>query len=123
MANLFGINVAGLVASSIARAGGVHTGTLSRKTAGVRTPGSLAKGTNPTTVTYTFKGFREVSEDRRSGSTVSATGSVVTILGATLPVVPLVGDVVTIDGATLTLTELKERDPAGASYLFGASED
>ena len=51
MAKLFGIDIAKVVNDSIASAGGVLTGTLTRATSGTRDVSDLAAGTNPTEAT------------------------------------------------------------------------
>ena len=130
MAKLFGLNIAGIVNSSIAAAGGVHPGVLTRTTAGTRDPANLAGGTNPTSASYSFKGFAEVEGDRREGTTVATSGGTVTILGASVKPIgaaaaidgPEVNDVVVLEGVTYTLSELVERDPASAAYVFSAEE-
>ncbi|UFK26759.1 hypothetical protein [Roseobacter phage RDJL6] len=119
---LFGIDIAKLVNSNIAAAGGVLDGTLTRETAGTRTPGNLTGGTNPTPTTHPFKGFVETAGERRPGSTTASSISTVSILGDSVTVVPEVNDEVTIEGTDWTLLELVERDPAKALYVFKAEE-
>lgn len=123
--NLFGLDIAGLVADSIASAGGVRDVTLTKTTPGTR-GSSLTAGTNPTTTTHSCKGFVETREVRRSGSLVGDSLSVVSILGDTVSngtVTPEVNDTALIDGTTWNLTELISADPAGALYEFEAEAD
>ncbi len=118
MPNLFGLDIAKLVADNIAAAGGVLDVTLTKTTPGTRTAGSLAAGTNPTTTGYACKGFIEDrTQSNRPGSLVQSGGKVVSIFGATLDtgVVPAPTDTVTIEGSTFTVLEVG-RDPAAAVY-------
>lgn len=120
MPNLFGIDIAGIINSEIAGAGGVLSGTLTRTVPGTRTAGSLTAGTNPTETTHSFKGFVETKADRRPGQIGVQSMAVVTILGASLSVTPEVNDTALLDGVTYTLVELLTRDPAAAVYEFRA---
>ena len=119
---LFGLDIAKLVNDNISAAGGVLPGVLTRETPGTRTPGDLAGGTNPTTATYPFRGFVTTAGERRPGSTSASSISTVSILGASIAVVPEVNDEVNIEGTDWTLLELVERDPAAALYVFRAEE-
>lgn len=121
MPNLFGLNIAGIVNDAISSAGGVLPGTLTKVTAGTRTPGDIAAGTNPTTVTHPMRGFVDQRTKQRVGGTLAATGGrFISILGASLPegVEPDPGDGVWLDGETKTfrIVEIVERDPAAALY-------
>ena len=130
MADLFGLDIAQIVADGIDSAGGVLSCTLNKITPGTRVGGSLTDGTAPTSTPYDFQGFAEKRErrfnDRGSvfrgvgfGEQVSTeTISVVTILGATCEVEPEVNDTTLVDGVTYTLLELTNRDPASAVYEF-----
>ena len=119
---LFGVDLAKIVNKEIAGAGGVLSGTLTKATAGARTPGNLTGGTNPTDATYAFKGFVETAGKRRPGSTSASSTSTVSILGDSITVVPEVNDEANIDGIDWTLLELMKRDPAKALYVFKAEE-
>lgn len=122
MPDLFGIDIAGIVADSIASAGGVVAGTLTKITAGTRTPGSLTAGTNPTSTVHTFQGFIAKKTTRADVTLVSETMSVATILGASISpaVVPEVGDTILLEGVSWSLVQLLSRDPAEAVYEFKA---
>lgn len=125
MPDLFGLDIAGIVASSIGAAGDVRPGTLVHKVAGTRGAGTdVLGGTNPTTTNHTFRGFVETRTPRRAESLVENPIAVVSILGATLEpaVKPDVGDVATIDGEVYTLVELLNADPARALYEFRGEE-
>lgn len=118
MANLFGIDIAGIVNTSIAGAGGVRPGQLTRSTPGTRTPGDLTGGTNPTTQTLPFQGFVTRKVNRQRGTAVGNPYAEVSILGASISIVPEVNDVIVMDGRRYTLVELLSVDPALALYVF-----
>lgn len=122
MADLFGLDIAGIVNDAIAGAGGVRPGTLTKTTPGTRTPGSLTGGSNPTTTTHSFNGFTETKEVRRTGQVGASSMAVVAILGASVTpaATPEVNDTALIDGVTYTLVELLKGDPAGAVFEFAA---
>lgn len=99
---------------------GIRSITLVKTTPGTRTPGSLADGTNPTTTSYTCKGF----EERKLSAYVSPTTArvkqlTISILGGTLPdgVEPKAGDRITSQGVTYTIApDGVSRDPVGAMF-------
>jgi hypothetical protein len=121
MPNLFGIDIAGLVNSSIVGAGGVLVGTLHKRTSGNRTSGQLTSGVNPTFADSTFNGFidTKTSTTMSGGQLTVREGERVSILGASISpaVVPELGDEVTIEGNRYRITKVKDRDPAGALYV------
>jgi hypothetical protein len=121
MADLFGLDIASLVNSAIAGAGGVLPGTLTRIIPGVRGD-NPTDGTNPTKTTHSFSGFVEQKDKRILGEVAAANQSTISILGASInPVaVPRVNDQVLLDGSTYTLVELLSLDPARALYEFSA---
>lgn len=118
MANLFGLDIAGIVNSSIASAGGVLDATLVKVSAGSRTSGSLTDGTNPTEQTLRCKGFYDDHQLRKYPETrVQAGDRMAVLLGASIPgrVAPVPGDEITMDGETNEVQSV-ERDPASATY-------
>lgn len=119
---LFGVNIAKLVNSAVAAAGGVLTGSLSRATAGTRTSGSLTAGTNATYTSYNFKGFVEGKSGLQQNTSIITEYPVVSILGDSITVEPRPLDVVTIGSRTYALVELLKVDPAKALYEFKAVE-
>lgn len=120
MPELFGLNIAAIVDDAIQSAGGVLTGTLTKTTAGARTPGDLTGGTNPTSVSYSFRGFLDQrSEVRLNGTLVRTGGQILSILGnslATQGVEPEAGDTAVIEGTTFKINAIADRDPAAALY-------
>lgn len=116
MPNLFGRNIAKIVADSIESAGGVLDVTLTKQVEGTRTPSQLTGGTNPTTPSYTGKGFiEELSSDRFPESLIEQGTKQVLLLGHTFSAVPEANDKITIESETLVIIAL-QRDPAGATY-------
>lgn len=121
MPKLFGLDIAKIVNDSIAGAGGVLDGTLTKITPGTRTSGSLTGGTNPVETSHAFKGFIDRgSETRFAGQLQTVDGEVVSILGASLPsgVMPEVNDRVTLEGKEYDLVRLLRRDPAAALFEY-----
>jgi len=120
MANLFGLDIAKIVANEIKAAGGLVSCTLTHITKGTRTAGDLTGGTNPTTTTHSCQGFVETKTKRMTGTLVEEPMSVVTIIGGSIKpaVVPSPTDTIDVDGVVWTLYELISRDPASAVYEF-----
>ena len=124
MTELFGINIAALVDQSIQSAGGLKTGTLIRATPGTRTAGNLTGGNNPTSTSYTVRGFVEnKTERRRAGDLATVGGEQISILGNSLPgdVEPRANDQVIFEGLTYTVTAITERDPARALFVLAVT--
>jgi hypothetical protein len=118
MPDLFGLDIAGIVADAIDQAGGLLDVTLTKKTPGTRDPNDLTAGTHPTSTPYACEGVVSDYAARLIDSTLVATGDRrVVILGATLPpdIVPAPGDQVTIESLTYDVVRVT-RDPAAASY-------
>ena len=106
--NLFGLNIAKLVADGIAAAGNVRPGTLSQEQAqGVVTH-------------HTFRGFVEVRQVRIPDTGVVEEHTVLTLLGDTVSpaAVPQVNDQYTLDSHAGELSRRLKVDPAGAVYEF-----
>jgi hypothetical protein len=118
MPDLFGLDLAGIVADAIDQAGGLLDATLTKKTPGTRNPSDLTAGTNPTSTSYSCKGVVSDYSTRLIDGTLVATGDRrVLILGATLPsgIVPSTGDQVAIESLAYDVVRVT-RDPAAASY-------
>lgn len=118
MTNLFGVNIANIVATSIAQAGGVHDVTLIKIAQGTRTPGQLSGGSNPTETQHPAKGFEESLSVLRPETIVQDARAVVTILGDTITggAVPVAGDSVISEGTRRRIVGPVNRDPARAVY-------
>lgn len=115
---IFGIQLDKVVNDSIKKAGGLPKLTLTVRTAGARTAGDPAGGTNSMEKDHNGNGIIEDYEDSQIDGTVVKQGDRrVLILGRSLPngIVPSTNDSVTIEGATYTVVGV-DRDPAAASY-------
>jgi len=124
VADLFGLDLAGIVADAIGAAGGLRPATLIRVYPGSRVPGALTGGTHPDPVSYTTEGMVQTSTTADPGTLTNRTTTTVTLLGRDLQlagVEPLVGDRVTIDGLTYELTGPVSSDSSGAVYQFTAA--
>ena len=117
MPKLFGVDIVAEIARELK--GQLVPGTLTKVTAGTRTTGDLAAGTQPTTLTHSFEGFLENRTERRIPGTLVATGGMIlSILGGSLPagVEPAAGDRATIEGSEYSIISIEKRDPAGALF-------
>lgn len=114
--NIFGINLAGIVADAFD--GLLFDQTLIVVTS-VRDPDDSSK-TIKTTVRHPCQGFvDEFSAFERKGTNIKFSDNKIIILGATLPqsVVPNSGDNIEAEGSTFTINkDGVSRDPAGATY-------
>lgn len=124
MANkLFGLNIAKIVSSSMP---GMHRGTLTVKTPGTRTVGNPGGGTNPTSASFSFKGFASTFKKSASGLVRDATHTILVLAGSmaagTVPrptdtIVMAIGGDPELAGKTLVIVdEGVERDPASATW-------
>ena len=104
MAELFGIDIAELVAEAIDGAGGLQ-------------PGTLIKGGG---MRHAFQGFFQLQQIRETETLVVATIPVLTIIGNSLPagIVPEVNDGAEHADIRYDLVRLISRDPAAAVYEF-----
>jgi len=113
---LFGVDISGLINKNISP--GVNDATLIKPTAGVRTPGQLTGGTNPTTANYAAKGFIDtLDKTRLEASLVDVADALVQLVGDSIAggQVPRQGDYITILGTTFNILSV-EVDPALALY-------
>lgn len=114
---IFGVDLAKIIGDAIGP--GVLAATLIKKTPGTRTSLSQSAGTNPTSTSYSCRGFVESYSHRElSLGLAKEQDKKVTLLGATISggtVYPVPGDQVTIEGATYDVVAVA-RDPAGAVY-------
>jgi hypothetical protein len=94
--------------------------TLTKVTQGTRTVGQLTGGTNPTSVSYSCKGFvdQQAFSDRPDAPLVNYRARVAVLIGLSIEngtVIPAQGDQLTIEGATYNIASVA-RDPAKATY-------
>ncbi|MBL4904287.1 MAG: hypothetical protein JKY62_16815 [Desulfocapsa sp.] len=116
MPDIFGIDLAGILADSLGSL--VFDQTLIKVTS-IRDPDDSSKRIK-TKVSHIHKGFIDVYEDTFvNGGLVKMTDRKIVMLGATLPtgVVPEPGDQIIAEGRTFTIVaDGVVRDPAGATY-------
>lgn len=120
MPNLFGLDIAKIVSDAFK--GQLVAGTLTKRVATTRTTGSLSAGTRPVETSYAFEGFIErKTETAIDGTLASSVGDTVTMIGGSIAggVVPEKGDRIEIEGLAYIVTEIVNRDPAGATYECG----
>jgi hypothetical protein len=117
------IDVAKIIAQNFAKFGGPVRAnlpaTLTKLTPGIRMPGAISGGTNPTSETFAAMGFVSGFTAFEITNTVIKDGDRKVILfGASIAggAVPEPNDRVTIDGETLTIVRIIDRDPARATY-------
>lgn len=102
--------------------------TLTKVTPGVRDPGNLTAGVNPTTEDHACKGRQGVKrsgywqfwQSAQTGTTARTRFVGFTILGATLPdgVTPMAGDRITHAGVTYTIGAEGVSDPTGLGAIY-----
>jgi len=130
------INIAKAIAKGFSGQNGATVGfkpaVLTRYTPGIRQPGNLSGGTNPTTQAFKCRAM-VISETQLAlpASLLQDTDAQILILGATLPVgvVPLPTDHVTIEGkgkdfiiaADAGGKQAVVRDPVGATYIVAVT--
>lgn len=118
MADLFGIDIAGIVNDAIVGAGGLRQSTLLKTVSGTRTAGALTSGNNPTQTVHACQAFHEASKERVDDSLAETRGEFVSILGASIDPAaePSTGDVIVVDGVRYDIVDIPEVDPARALY-------
>lgn len=118
MPQLFGLDIAQIVADAVASAGNIKEATLIKIIPGARTPGQLTGGTNPTTTTHAARGYFDSLSSLRPETVVKDASGVVGLLGASIAggQVPESGDQVTIESLTFRILQV-DRDPASALYV------
>lgn len=117
MPNLFGLDIAGIIAQNMGR--GLRPGVLTSFTPGTRTTGSLGGGNNPTSTTHTFRGFKDTTSVLRPGTLVENASAVITILGGTISpaVKPDEGDTIVLDDESFVIVGPVVADPAEATFI------
>ena len=113
---LFGVDISGLIRDNIGP--GVNDAILIKVTAGTRNPGNLAAGTQPTSASYSCKGFVDtLDRNRIDASLVEDADASIALVGDSIASsqVPTPGDRITILGTTYNILSV-EVDPALALY-------
>lgn len=118
MPKLFGKDIAGKVAGAL----GKHLlpATLTSKTPGTRTAGSLSAGTNSDSTQASARGIIDDYDSAQiDGTLIQKDDRKVLLLGGTISggVVPKPGDQVAIEGSTYNVVRVA-RDPAAATYTL-----
>lgn len=118
MVKMFGVDVAAIIAKHAK----VFDAILIKVTPGVRTPGNLSAGTNPTTVSHNCQGFVMRQNLRNLPETLADSPQLtVVLLGNTInggATEPDLGDEITIEGTTYKIPDdgRIDRDPAKATF-------
>lgn len=119
-AELFGVDIAGLVADAMG--GQLFPVTITRYTEGERAPGNLTGGRPKTPATVTgIDGFWEdFTRDPPPGIEVELGDRKAVLIGDTIPEGghPLRNDAIEIEGVTLFMVQLVSRDPASAVFVY-----
>ena len=113
---LFGIDIAALIDANISP--GVLDAVLIKRVPGIRTPGNLTAGTNPTSTSFTARGFIDsYSDDVIDETNVLASDRLITLIGNSIQdfAIPETDDRITIESQTWTIINVS-RDPAAATY-------
>ena len=120
MAELFGLDIAQLVADSMESAGNLQPGTLIKSKPGQEDPNDPTAPVPSIATTHSFQGFIEEKAVRRDETLIAETIAVLTILGASVSPAakPEVNDEATLGSITYQLVRLITRDPARAVYEF-----
>ncbi len=118
MPDLFGMDIAGMIADEIDKAGGVVPSTLRKMSPGTRDPSNPTSGTNPTYADHDCQAFMDTLASLRPETIVANASAVVNIIGASVEggAIPETGDQVLIESLTFTVLQAS-RDPAAAVYV------
>lgn len=117
---LFGVDIAGLIAEHVAP--GLLDVTVTRYTRGARTAGNLTGGQAKTPATVTgIKGiWEDLPKTPPAGVVFELNDRIALLIGDTIPAggLPLRNDAIEIEGMTLYMVQLLGRDPAAATYRY-----
>lgn len=117
---LFGVDIAGLIAEHVAP--GLLDVTITRYTRGARTAGNLTGGKAKTPATVTgIKGiWEDLPKTPPAGVEFELNDRIALLIGDTIPAggLPLRNDAIEIEGMTLYMVQLLGRDPAAATYRY-----
>ena len=120
MPDLFGLDIAQIVADALRSAGGLQEGTLIKSVPGVDDPDDLTAPVPEAKTRHAFQGFLQDREVLRNDTLIPEAIPIMTIIGASVnpPAVPRVNDIVTLAGIDFLLHRLISRDPASAVFQF-----
>lgn len=117
---LFGVDIAGLIAEHVAP--GLLDATITRYTRGAREAGNLTGGQAKTPATVTgIKGiWEDLPKTPPAGVEFELNDRIALLIGDTIPAggLPLRNDAIEIEGMTLYMVQLLGRDPAAATYRY-----
>lgn len=117
---LFGVDIAGLIADNIGP--GLLDVTVTRYTRGARTAGNLTGGqaVTPATVTGIKGMWEDLPRSPPPGIEFELNDRIAFLIGDTIPAggLPLRNDAIEIEGMTLYMVQLLGRDPAAATYRY-----
>jgi hypothetical protein len=117
---LFGVNISKLVHKNMSK--GLLAATLTKKSSGERTSGSLTSGKAKTDSTHECKGFVDTYSDRelQDAKNIQASDRKILIIGDSITpaAVPEKGDEITILGRTYRIVGPVMSDPAAATYII-----
>lgn len=119
MAEMFGIDISGLIADAMS--GQLFAVTVTRYTEAAEDPDDLTGGGRVPTVIEGAEGFWEdFTGNPPPGVTVELNDRKAVLIGDTVPAggLPQRGDAITIEGQTLYAVQLITRDPASAVYVY-----
>lgn len=120
MPNLFGLDIAGIVASSLQAAGGLAPAVLTSITQGTRTSGAIASGTNPTSVDYPCEAIEEAAAGQIPGLLIQTDISTITLIAKSIAggaVWPKPQDYVSVNGGKRYSIVHVDTDPAAATHV------
>lgn len=117
---LFGVDIAGLIADNTA--GQLFPVTITRFVEGERDPADLTGGRAkvPTTVTGVDGFWEDFTRDPPPGVEVELGDRKAVLIGDGIPAGghPLRNDAIEIEGVTLFVVQLISRDPASAAFVY-----
>lgn len=122
---LLGVDVKGILGSVLSK--DAQPATLIKIVPGTRTPGSISAGTNPTSTSFSCRGWIEVWTDTDVAGTLIEQGDrKITLIASTLAATPTTNDQITIvdlDGVSKTFRiegDVIGSGPNGAFYICQA---
>jgi hypothetical protein len=113
--------IAKAVGNALVKAKMTKPATLTKVTAGIRMPGALTAGTNPTEQSFAAQGLvADLQTLKIDGTLIEGVDRAIRLFGSTIAsgAVPVPGDRIMIEGTTSIIVDKGvTRDAASASYL------
>lgn len=114
-------DIAGIVGTAIVDAGMTRDVVLTKTTPGIRMPGAVSRGTNPTTQDFAAQGIvQDKTRMLAAGTLLADATRVIRLFASTIEggIEPVPGDRITIENETSIIVDKGvSRDPASATYL------